>query len=236
VCFVSSNHSRSSTSSIPWALQSRSICADCAVDSWRGATTGSLKEWTRPSTHSSNLIRSVFVTTSGVPSPFAVTEALEAVSMSANIAEKKRLHILPDSSSRDSSISFQDGTSSIDHMSASAASTRMFLILVLRIRATPRFVYSTPSHSPTLTMAASATRPVYKAQAALTKGTRHDTQLFSRLASARPSYSGPLSLTLCGGSCPTPPPPISCVAPSPRLASHSLRPLSRRGAPVVLRD
>ena len=31
------------------------------------------------------------------------------------------------------------------------------------------------------------------------------------------------------------PPPISCVAPSPRLAPHSLRPLSRRGAPVVLR-
>ena len=61
-----------------------------AGDSFRGATTGSLKEWTRPSNHSSNLIRSVLVTTSGVPEPFAVTKALEAVSMSANIAEKKR--------------------------------------------------------------------------------------------------------------------------------------------------
>jgi hypothetical protein len=45
-----------------------------------------------------------------------------------------------------------------------------------------------------------------------------------------------LSLLLSGGGVVShAPPPLSCVDPSPRLASHSLRPLSRRGAPVVLR-
>ena len=176
VCRVSSNHIRSLSSGIPWIFKSTWSWLTCALDSFCGATTGCLWDRTRPSTHSSNLMRSVPEKETGVPELALATAALDSASTSVRTVPKKRFNILPASSRWASSTASKFGTSSMFHMVCVDAASRPAFILSERTRFTPFVLYSAPSHSLTVTMLRAQPGPNKYCAPAQTK-TEHATQL-----------------------------------------------------------